>query len=74
MIFTELSCTDSGQMSHPSSIKRINYRPVDRVYFKKQELGIVILLAASQAKDIYSALDLARTWQEGIMASPSTRS
>jgi putative component of toxin-antitoxin plasmid stabilization module len=55
-------------------MKRINFRPVDRVYFKKQELGIVILLAASQAKDIYSALDLARTWQEGIMASPSTRS
>jgi len=47
-------------------MKRINYRPVDRVYFKKQEFRIVILLAGgdkpSQAKDIYTALDLARTW------------
>ena len=43
---------------------RVNYGPGYRVYFKKQELGIVILLAGgdkrSQAKDIKNALDLAR--------------
>ncbi len=43
---------------------RVNYGPGYQVYFKKQELGIVILLAGgdkrSQAKDIKNALDLAR--------------
>ena len=43
---------------------RVNYGPGYRVYFKKQKLGIVILLAGgdkrSQAKDIKNALDLAR--------------
>jgi putative component of toxin-antitoxin plasmid stabilization module len=59
-------------------MKRINYRPVDRVYFKKQEFRIVILLASgdkrSQANESKNASDLARTPNEGIMASPSTRS
>jgi len=43
---------------------RVDYGPGYRVYFKKQKLGIVILLAGgdkrSQAKDIKNALDLAR--------------
>ena len=43
---------------------RVNYGPGYRVYFKKQKLGIVILLAGgdkrTQAKDIKNALDLAR--------------
>ena len=43
---------------------RIDYGPGYRVYFKNQALTIVILLAGgnkdSQAKDIKSAIDLAR--------------
>lgn len=43
---------------------RVDYGPGYRVYFKKQKLGIVFLLAGgdkrSQAKDIKNALDLAR--------------
>jgi putative addiction module killer protein len=43
---------------------RVDYGPGYRVYFKKQKLGIVILLAGgdkrTQAKDIKNALDLAR--------------
>ncbi len=43
---------------------RVDYGPGYRVYFKKQKLGIVILLAGgdkrSQANDIKNALDLAR--------------
>ena len=43
---------------------RVDYGPGYRVYFKKQKLGIVVLLAGgdkrSQAKDIKNALDLAR--------------
>jgi putative addiction module killer protein len=43
---------------------RVRYGPGYRVYFKKQGLGIVILLAGgdkhSQAKDIKNVLDLAR--------------
>ena len=43
---------------------RVDYGTGYRVYFKKQKLGMVILLAGgdkrSQAKDIKNALDLAR--------------
>ncbi len=43
---------------------RINYGPVYRVYYKKQDRGLVILLAGgdkrSQTHDIETALRLAR--------------
>ncbi len=43
---------------------RVNYGPGYRVYFKKQGLGVVILLAGgdkdSQTADIKTALELAR--------------
>jgi len=47
---------------------RIDYGPGYRVYFKKQGLTIIILLAGgdkrTQAKDIKTALRLARNLQE----------
>ncbi|MBI5329501.1 MAG: type II toxin-antitoxin system RelE/ParE family toxin [Betaproteobacteria bacterium] len=47
---------------------RINYGPGYRVYFKKREQELIILLAGgdktTQAKDIKAALRLARTLSE----------
>jgi putative addiction module killer protein len=47
---------------------RINYGPGYRVYFKKRERELIILLAggdkSTQAKDIKAALRLARNLSE----------